>query len=95
MKIYGEAVATKFAKQHADARKWIQRFLKIVATTDWADFVALKQSFPSADLGRNTGRVIFDVCNNKYRLIAAVKFKERELLIESVMTHREYDRETF
>lgn len=93
--IYGEAVATRFSRQHADSGKWIQRFLKIVAAAEWADFAALKQSFPSADLGRKTGRVIFDVCNNKYRLIAAVKFEERELLIESVLTHKEYDRETF
>lgn len=95
MTIYGEAAAAKFAKRHADARKWIQRFLEIVVAADWADLTALKRSFPSADLGRKTGKVIFDVCNNKYRLIAVVKFEQRELLIESVLTHKEYGRETF
>lgn len=93
--IYGGAVAAKFAKQHADARKWLQRFLKIVAAADWPDFVASKQSFPSSDLGRKTGKVIFDICGNKYRLVAAVKFEERELLIEAVLTHKEYDRKRF
>lgn len=95
MTIYGEAVAAKFAKRHAGARKWIQRFLEIVVAADWADLAALNRSFPSADLGRKTGNVIFDVCNYKYRLIAAVKFEQRDLLIESVLTRKEYDRETF
>ena len=81
--------------EHADARKWIQRFLKIAAAADWPDFAALKRSFSSADLGRKTRKVIFDVCSNKYRLIAVVNFENRELLIESVLTHKEYDRETF
>jgi mRNA-degrading endonuclease HigB of HigAB toxin-antitoxin module len=39
--------------------------------------------------------VIFDVCDNKYRLIAALKFEGGELLMEAVLTHKEYDRETF
>jgi len=52
MKVYGEAVLTKFAGRHAAARKPLQRFLEIARGADWPHFPALKQTFPAADLGR-------------------------------------------
>lgn len=93
MTIFRESVAAKFAKQHADARGPLQRLLKIAATASWRDFIALKETFPTADLGRRTGKVIFNICGNRYRLIAVVNFEEQEMSIASVLTHKEYDRE--
>jgi mRNA-degrading endonuclease HigB of HigAB toxin-antitoxin module len=42
----------------------------------------VKQTFPSADLGKQSGRLIFDIGGNKYRLIASADFKEQILVIE-------------
>ena len=93
MKVYGEAVLTRFAKKYADARKPLRRFLEIARGADWPHFPAIKQTFRTTGLGRKTGRVIFDIGGNKYRLIAVVNFEKRVLLIEEVWTHEKYDRE--
>jgi mRNA interferase HigB len=93
MKAYGEAALTKFAGRHAAARKPLQRFLEIARGADWPHFPALKQTFSAVDLGRMTGKVIFDIGGNKYRVIAVVNFEEQALLIEEVLTHEEYNRE--
>ncbi|MFN0104906.1 MAG: type II toxin-antitoxin system HigB family toxin [Bryobacteraceae bacterium] len=93
MKVYGEAVLTKFAKKHGASRRPLQRFLEIVRETDWPHFTARKQTFPATDLGKKTGKAIFDVGGNNYRLIAIIDFDEQALLIESVLTHEEYNRE--
>ena len=47
----------------------------------------------ATDMGRQTGRLIFDIGGNKYRLIASVDFKEQLLVIERVLTHEDYRRE--
>jgi len=93
MKVYGEAVLAKFAGKHAAARKPLQRFLGIVREADWPHFPALKQTLPAADLGRRTGKTIFDIAGNKYRVIAVVNFEKQALLIEEAWTHEEYSRE--
>jgi mRNA interferase HigB len=49
--------------------------------------------FPTADLGRGTGKVIFNICGNRYRLVAVVNFEQQAMSIQSVLTHKEYDRE--
>jgi mRNA interferase HigB len=53
----------------------------------------VRQTFPSAGLGKQSGRLIFDIGGNKYRLIASVDFKEQLLLIERIPTHEDYERE--
>jgi mRNA interferase HigB len=93
MRIFGEATAARFASKHADARKPLQRFLVVACNADWPHFPAVKQTFPATDLGKQSGRLIFDIGGNKYRLIASVDFKEQILVIERVLTHDDYDRE--
>jgi mRNA interferase HigB len=52
----------------------------------------VEQSFRDADY-TPSGRTIFDIGGNKYRLIARIDFEEQLLLIEKILTHEEYDRE--
>ena len=37
--------------------------------------------------------LVFNIGGNKYRLIARVDFEEQLLVIQTVLTHQEYDRE--
>ena len=59
------------------------------------NFPAVKRTFPAAGLGKESGRLIFDLGGNKYRLIASVDFREQILVIERVLTHEEYSREVW
>ena len=95
MRILGEAVVARFAGKHADSRKPLQRFMAIAREADWPHFPAVKRTFPATDLGKQSGRLIFDIGGNKYRLIASVDFVEQILVIERVLTHENYDREVF
>lgn len=93
MRILGEAVAARFAGKQAAARKPPQRFLAIARDANWPHFPALKRTLPTTDIGKHSGRLIFDIGGNKYRLIASVDFKEQVLVIERVLTHEDYSRE--
>lgn len=75
------------------SRNAIQRFLKAARAARWSNFLEVRETFGAADLGRRTGKLIFDIGGNKYRLIATVDFEEGFLVIEKILTHEQYDRE--
>ena len=90
MEVIGEAVAAKFTKKHPVARKPLQRFLTVVKEAEWRHFPDVKQSFAAADY-TPSGRTIFDIGGNKYRLIAVIHFNRGKLFVRHVLTHAEYD----
>lgn len=57
---------------------------------DWGTFAALKQTFGSADQVGNC--VVFDVGNNRYRLVGRVNYARGIVYVLQVMDHAEYDR---
>jgi mRNA interferase HigB len=57
---------------------------------NWKDFGSLKQTFGSADQVGNC--VVFDVGNNRYRLIGRINYRYGMLYVLTVMDHKEYDK---
>jgi mRNA interferase HigB len=56
----------------------------------WAHFGSLKQTFGSADQVGNC--VVFDVGNNRFRLIGRVNYARGIIFVLKVMDHAEYDK---
>ena len=92
MEVYGEAALAKFSRKYPLSRGPLQRFLAIVREADWPHFAAVRNTFASADYV--AGRLVFDIGGNKYRIVASVDFQEQILIVDKVMTHEQYDRET-
>jgi mRNA interferase HigB len=72
------------------AQKDLLTWFKLAESANWANFGALKQTFGSADRVGNC--VVFDVGNNRFRLIGRIFFATGRLYILKVMDHREYDK---
>jgi mRNA interferase HigB len=89
MTIFGERIVTNFAKKHADARKPLARFITMTEAARWSHFKELKQDFPSADLGKRSRSVIFDIGGNKYRLIALVNFEQQTVFIDQEYSRKD------
>lgn len=66
---------------------------KMAHRADWPNVGALKQTFGSADQVGNC--VVFDVGNNRFRLIGRVNFKQGIIYVLKVMDHAEYDSTTW
>ena len=63
---------------------------KLAKNADWSNFAQLRQTFGSADQVGNC--VVFDVGNNRYRLIGRINHVRRIVYVLKVMDHAEYDR---
>lgn len=82
-----------FWRIHPEARTPLQHWFTIVRKTDFDSYAALRRTFPSADhVGGFTG---FNIGGNKFRLIAAIHYNRRKVYIRHVLTHAEYDRDTW
>jgi mRNA interferase HigB len=68
----------------------LEAWLHSAKRAEWNNFAGLKQTFGSAD---QVGKcVVFDVGNNRYRLIARVMYQAHIVYVLRVMDHAEYDK---
>ena len=75
----------------AVAQRDLLTWWKLAKNADWPGFAALKQTFGSADRVGNC--VVFDVGNNRFRLIARINHDKGIVYVLRVMDHAEYDRQ--
>jgi mRNA interferase HigB len=74
----------------AQAEKDLSVWHKLAKGADWANFAELKQTFGSADQVGSC--VVFDVGNNRYRLIGRVNYGAGIIYVLKVMDHAEYNK---
>jgi mRNA interferase HigB len=72
------------------AERDLSAWYKLAKHAEWNNFGALRQTFGSADQVGNC--VVFDVGNNRFRVIGRVKYNKGILYVLRVMDHREYDK---
>ena len=94
MRIISRSRLRDFWQSRTDDRKQAERDLAawyaVAAKGRWKNFGALRQTLGSTD---KVGRCyVFDVGNNRFRLIARIFFETGTMYILKVMDHREYDR---
>ncbi|MCI0685431.1 MAG: type II toxin-antitoxin system HigB family toxin [Gemmataceae bacterium] len=75
------------------AERDLSTWYKLAKNSSWASFAELKQTFGSADRVGNC--IVFDVGNNRFRLIGRVNFRKGILYVLRVMDHAEYDKNTW
>jgi mRNA interferase HigB len=72
-------------KAHLDA--WYAE----AARATWTNSAELKQQYRSASIV-SSERVVFNIKGNEYRLVVAINYQHRVLLIIWLGTHKEYDK---
>jgi mRNA interferase HigB len=73
------------------AERNLSAWFKAAKQARWANFATLRQTFGSADQVGNC--VVFDVGNNRFRLIGRVNYAKGILYVLRVMDHQEYDKQ--
>jgi mRNA interferase HigB len=93
MHIITKARLAEFWTKYADAETSLRLWYDRTRLAEWKDFVELRQIFPSADQVGNL--TVFNIGGNKYRLIARVNYVRGKVFIRNVLTHAEYNTETW
>jgi len=80
---YGETAKGQNAQESLDA------WYLVVKDASWVNFSDVKETYSKASLVGNC--VVFNILNNKYRLITRILYGSHKVFILKVMTHAEYD----
>ena len=75
---------------HGDAKEPLLAWYRFVLRADWASPADVKAALRSASI-LQSGRVIFNIAGNKYRLVVWINYPHRVVYIRFVGTHAQYD----
>lgn len=90
MHIVSKKALRLFWENYPDSQEALSRWFKLIQSTRFSSFAALRETFPSAD--KVGDLVVFNIGGNKYRLITSVHFNRSKVYIRQVLTHQEYDK---
>jgi len=68
----------------------LKSWFREVKRAQWQNANELKHKFRSASILKN-GRVVFNICGNKFRLVVGVNYSVNVVYIKWIGTHTEYD----
>lgn len=76
--------------ERADARTALEAWYREAKTALWTTSAEVKAKYRSASILKG-GRVVFNICGNKYRLVTRVNYAVGVIYVRFVGTHAEYD----
>jgi mRNA interferase HigB len=98
VRIIKTSTLRKFWQVHRDAEPSLRSWIRMTKAARWESFADVRRTFPTADsvtVGSGRSVVIFNISQNRYRLIAAVHYNRRVVYTLRILTHKEYDRATW
>lgn len=96
MKVHLIKVETisEYARENARSRPSFEEWLQKLKYSNWEKPADIQATFKTADLlGKRSGRVVFDIAGNNYRMICKYAFGDKQvhLFVCWIGTHAEYD----
>lgn len=91
MRIIAKRTLRDFWSKHADCEQQLKAWFRDTERASWRNLNELKIDHPNASIVRS-GRVIFNIKGNKYRLIVKFNFDYQLCWVRFLGTHAEYDR---
>jgi mRNA interferase HigB len=91
MRIYSKGTLKKFWEKHVDARTALEFWYSVIETNRFEHAHDIVTYFRNADQVGN-GRIVFNIANNKYRLVAKFEYSIQCVFVRFIGTHKEYDR---
>jgi mRNA interferase HigB len=88
------AKCRQFAEDHADALQPLERWYDTTEKAEWKSFADVRQTFGKT-VDRYGSCYVFDIHGGHYRLIATISKGWKKVYIRHILTHAEYDRDTW
>jgi len=94
MKVVGTRQIVEFGRRYSDAKSQIDSWVLEAKDGNWLSPSDIKRRYPSASV-LSGNRMIFNIHGNSYRLVTAIDYETKTVLILWVGTHAEYSRLKF
>jgi mRNA interferase HigB len=76
--------------EYRDARGQLEAWYGEVKSAAWRKPTDVKERYRNSSIIKS-GRVVFNICGNKYRLVVKINYPAQIVFIRFIGTHEEYD----
>jgi mRNA interferase HigB len=90
MRVIAKKILRTFWEKHTDSKDQLEAWFKEASKAKWNSPNDIKNQYSKASILKS-GRVIFNICGNKYRLITQINYLRHWVFIRFIGTHEEYD----
>ena len=90
MRVIAKKILREYWEKQAGAEGQLKTWYKEACKAKWNSPNDIKSEYPKASILKS-GRVVFNICGNKYRLIVQINCFRKWVFIRFIGTHRECD----
>jgi len=90
MRVIAKRSLREFWQHHSDAKDPLEAWHAEASKASWQTPQDVKEQFGSASILK-TGRVVFNIGGNKYRLIVSIDYGRRACFVKFLGTHKQYE----
>jgi len=90
MRVIAKKILKDFWEKYGDSAEPLKTWYKEASKAGWSTPTDIKDEYPKASILKG-GRVVFNICGNKYRLIVHINYIRQWVFIRFIGTHNEYD----
>ncbi|MEQ9286582.1 MAG: type II toxin-antitoxin system HigB family toxin [Cyclobacteriaceae bacterium] len=91
MRVVAKKMLRDFWEKYADAEEQLKTWYKEASRAKWKNPTDIKEEYARASILKG-GRVVFDICGNKYRLMVDINYLRQWVFIRFIGTHTDYDK---
>jgi len=91
MRVIAKKILRDFWQRHADSEEQLKTWFKEASKAKWKNPVNIKAEYATASILKS-GRVVFNICGNKYRLVVDINYVRQWMFIRFIGTHNNYDK---
>jgi len=92
MRVIAKKILREFWERQNDSEGQLKTWYKEASKAFWTTPTDIKSEYPRASILKS-GRVVFNICGNKYRLIVQINYSRGWVFIRFIGTHTEYDKQ--
>ena len=91
MRVFAKKILREFWTKHNDAEQQLKTWYKEASKANWTNPTDIKSEYAKASILKS-GRVVFNICGNKYRLIVEINYERQWTFVRFIGTHTQYDK---
>lgn len=91
MRVFAKKILREFWEKQNDAEQQLKTWYKEASKANWTNPTDIKSEYAKASILKS-GRVVFNICGNKYRLIIEINYERQWAFVRFIGTHTQYDK---
>ncbi len=91
MRVVAKKVLRAFWEKYADSEQPLKTWYKEASKARWNTPNEIKAEYAKASVLKS-GRIVFNICGNKYRLITDINYERQWVFIRFIGPHDDYDK---